>query len=262
MPSAYENHYLSQYWPPRPNNPDMWQDNLELLQAYFLAADHVLKSQGTPVDALDISTGPCLAPLMATMGCVSSLVFSDFDETNRLEIVGSDVEYWREYARELVRMFPDRGLSETSLLSNLDSLRRRSPILDVDLRRTPIFVPDHVPPSSAGLITMHFVVDSICREPRECFELLERVLKLVRPGGWILMSALIDSSWWLLGDQREPSPKLSEGQIVEFLKRHGFTVEFKVNSVRKSLQIYEGGWTVFLAQAPSTATLNPHQTQQ
>jgi hypothetical protein len=247
LASLYEDHYLQNYWPERPNNPDMWLDNLELLQAYFLAADQILAHEGK-VNAVDISTGPCLAPLMATMACMDSVQLSDFDPSNRERIVDSDIGYWKEYAKELGRLFPDRGLNPGHLLTEVDQLRRQSPPLDVDLRRTPIFLPDIVEPGSVGLLTMHFVVDSICETSRECFELLDKALALVRPGGWLLLSALIDSSGWQLGDVTEPSPNHSEAEIDEFLAARSFRMISKTRSTRKAKQIYDGGWTVFLAR--------------
>ena len=227
----------------------MWRDNLELLSAYFLAADTILEGEGHPVDALDISTGPCLAPLMATSGCIQKIQLSDYDASNRENIVSSRIDYWTEYATELASIFPDRQLSVQGLLDRTDSLRKQEEPLDVDLRRSPMFRPDKISPASVGLLSMHFVVDSICDTPEECFELLEKCLKLVRPGGWLLMSSLVDSSWWLLGDEKEPSPRLSEGEIEAYLKARRFSVFSRRRSTRKALQIYEGGWTVFLARS-------------
>ena len=248
MASPYEDHYLQNYWPEQPNNPDMWLDNLELLQAYFRAAELVLARTGSKVDALDISTGPCLAPLMATMGCIGRAQLSDFDASNRERIVDSDINYWREYAKELVRLFPGHGLDPSHLLASLDVMRRKVPPLDVDLRRTPTFLPDIVEPGSVGLLTMHFVVDSICETSEECFEMLGRTLVFVRPGGWLLLSALIGSKGWQLGDTTEPSPNLSEGEVDSFLASHRFEVISRTRSTHKPKQIYDGGWTVFLAR--------------
>lgn len=248
MSDTYQGNYLEQYWPSHPNNLDMWQDNIELLQAYFNAADIVLTNKGMPVDALDISTGPCLAPLMATMHCIDNIRLSDYTESNRREIVSSDITYWKEYANELSRFDPTRNLSPYELLAQLDKLRKHSTPLDVDLRRTPVFIPDEVAPNSVGLLTMHFVVDSICETAEECFLLLERSLTWIRPGGWLLLSALVDSNGWQLGETQQPSPNLSESQIDAFLEGQGLSVISHTRSVRKANQIYDGGWTVFLAR--------------
>lgn len=250
--SAYEGSYLEQYWPPRPNNPDMWQDNLELLRAYADSAREILRSEGAKLRALDISTGPCLAPLLATMPCISDVLLSDYTESNRKDITESEIDYWSEYAREIVRMYPVEGLSIEAQLSELDGLRRRNPPLDVDLRRTPIFLPESAVQDPLRLLTMHFVVDSICSTADECFAMLDRVLEYLAPGGWLILSSLIDSSWWLLGEQREPSPRLSERQVQEFLESRGLAIRLKHRSTPKVRQIYEGGWTVFLAHRGSS----------
>lgn len=248
MSDTYQSNYLEQYWPASPNNPDMWQDNLELLRAYFLAADKVLTKESEPLDALDISTGPCLAPLMATMHCIDIVRLSDYTASNRKEIVSSDIGYWREYAKELLRLFPDRKLTVDGLLSRVDTLRKQTEPLDVDLRRNPVFLPDEIRTNSVGLLTMHFVVDSICETSEECFELLDKSIAFIKPGGWLLLSTLIDSDGWQLGNTKQPSPSLSEAQIDDFLVAQGLKVITRARSVRKANQIYEGGWTVFLAR--------------
>ncbi len=248
MAGSYADQYLEQYWPERPNNPDMWQDNLELLQAYVHAADLVLEHEGRQVDTVDISTGPCLAPLMATMHCIENIRLSDFSESNREEIERSPIGYWREYAKELAKIFPDRGLGEDALLGRLDDLRRQTVPLDVDLRRTPMLLPDVVHQESVELLTMHFVADSICETSEECFNLLQKSLKLLKPNGWLLLSALIESDGWQLGDTKQPSPNLAESQFDEFFEAEGFEIISRTRSVRKEHQIYDGGWTVFLAR--------------
>jgi hypothetical protein len=226
----------------------MWQDNLELLHAYFSAADQILTRQGRQVHALDISTGPCLAPLMATMGCIDRVQLTDYDDSNRERITDSNIGYWGEYAKELVRLFPERGLAADVLLSRLDDLRHQTKPLDVDLRRAPVFLPDIVKPGSVELLTMHFVVDSICETAGECFELLGNALTFVTPDGWLILSALIESTGWTLGDTTQPSPNLTEKQIDDFMAAEGINVVSKTRSIRKPDQIYDGGWTVYLAQ--------------
>ena len=248
MPSAYRDHYLDNYWPEHPNNPDMWADNLELLQAYFLAAQEILKQDGMQDEVLDISTGPCLAPLMATMQCIKHVQLSDYDETNRHRIVNSDTSYWTEYAKELVRIFPQHDLTVDKLLNGLDGHRKDRAPIDVDLRRTPIFLPDIIADASIDLLTMHFVVDSICETSKECFDLLQRAQAFVKPDGWLLISALIESKGWMLGDVLEPSPNLSESQFEEFFEQHKFNIVSRTRSVRKQNQIYDGGWAVFLTK--------------
>jgi len=230
----------------------MWADNMELLSAYYLAADKILELEGRPVSALDISTGPCLAQLMASMHAISDIQMSDFTESNRQQIVVSDIEYWRRYADELYRMFPDRSEPPENLLDRLDALRRSRPPLDVDLGRQPVFKPDVVPCASVPLVTMHFVIDSVCDTSARALEMLRAAIAFVASGGWILMSCLIDSSWWMLGDTREPSPELAEADIESVLEQSGFAVLDRTRSIRKANQTYDGGWTVFLARRRST----------
>lgn len=223
----------------------MWRDNLELLAAYYLLSKTILENTGKLVSGLDISTGPCLAPLLATLSCLETVLLSDYTESNRKVIQDGPIEYWTRYAAELCDLYPDDGLDASSLLCRLDQLRHREAPLDIDLRRDPVFLPE-LPVQGFDLLSMHFVVDSICESSAECFSLFAKVLPFVRNGGWLMMSALIDSDGWDLGGVRHPSPRLSEVQIEGFLSSHNFGLIRKVRSQRKPLQTYDGGWTVFL----------------
>jgi hypothetical protein len=226
----------------------IWQDNLDLLSAYFRSAERIRDTEGRCLRTLDVSTGPCLAPLMATMRCISEITLSDYDPTNREWIAHSSIDYWYPYAQELVRLFPTHDLSTANLLERLNLLRAQSPPLDVDLRRSPVFIPnpgDRVP---ADLVTMHFVVDSICDTKQECFEMLERVSTLVSPQGWLLFSSLMQSSWWLLGESKQPSPVLTEKEMDQVLDRCAFQVVDRFRSSQEPKVLYEGGWTVFLCK--------------
>jgi hypothetical protein len=250
MSCNYEQNYLEQYWPPRPNNPDTWEDNLDLLQAYFLAAERILDEVGYRIDALDISTGPCLAPLMAIEQCLASIRTSDYTEYNRAQIARSNIEYWTEYAQALETMFPGRADAHR-ILERADTLRKMHVPLDVDLRRRPVFLPDVIAQGYADLLTMHFVVDSICDTTSECFEMFDNALSFVRPMGWLLLSVLVDSSWWMLGDSRQPSPRLAEADINNFLEQRGYRILMCTRTPNRDLRIHDGALAVILAKSSS-----------
>ncbi|MCW5941821.1 MAG: hypothetical protein KIS66_06300 [Fimbriimonadaceae bacterium] len=252
MSSCLGTHYLEQYWPACPGDPILWQDNVELLQAYFHCASLIRREAGGRLDALDIGTGPSLAPLLASISCIQHVQLSDFAESSREFLASSPVAHWAEYARELVRLFPNEGLNEEELLAELDQKRRERPPLDCDLRRTPVFLPDDVRPGSWPLVTMHFVADSISRTESECIDLMRRALDFVRPGGFALLSCLIDSTWWLLGDEKEPSPKLSETSVESALRTLGFTLLERVRSTNKGIALYDGSWNVYLCRRPAS----------
>jgi len=226
----------------------MWQDNLELLSAYFVAAQEILSQERKPLALLDISTGPCLAPLMAIMQCVETAILSDYEASNREAIVSSDIAYWKRYAEELAQMFPDHALDAQKMLTRLDALRKMHRPLDVDLRRDPVFIPDIVKHESVELMTMHFVVDSICDTAQESFALLDKALSFIKPNGWLLISALIESKGWSLGHTVQPSPYLKEQEFDEFFDANNMQIVNRVSSKPKHQQIYDGRWTVFLTK--------------
>ncbi|MBX7133089.1 MAG: hypothetical protein K1X67_10470 [Fimbriimonadaceae bacterium] len=244
---VYQNAYLQEYWPDEPQNRDMWEDNLELMRAYYAAALEILNRRGCKVQALDISTGPCLAPLLATMACIDDIWLSDFTKSSRKAIQEVPISYWRNYAKYLIDEFA-LEISEGALLDQLDRLRTSHQVLDVDLARRPVFLPESAEIGSLPLVTMHFVADSIGKEKQLYFEYLATACSYVAERGFLLMSSLTDSQWWMLGGTRQPSPGVTEQEVLSFLESKGFDIISVVRSRIKPQQTYDGGWIVTLVE--------------
>lgn len=243
----FEDVYLQEYWPQTPHNADMWADNLELLYAYRQAACEVLMREGRLLNALEISTGPCLAPLLATMECVDQVVLSDLAESSRRAILGQPIVYWRNYAEALCEMCSLPTTVEV-MLARLDELRRQHPVLDVDLRRKPPFNVPLPKGFEPRLVTVHFVADSATSDKGEYFDLMLAALSQVKDNCYLLNSSLVDSSWWMLAGSRQPSPSVTEEELIEFMTAQGMEILSILRSRRKPGQTYEGGWSVILAK--------------
>jgi hypothetical protein len=94
---------------------------------------------------------------------------------------------------------------------------------------------------------MNFVADSIASNLKDYLSCLDKVLNLVRSGGAFIMSAVVDSNGWNLGQELEPSPNVSEKIIIDFLTSNGFVIKNVSRSMRYSGLSYSGGWIVLAA---------------
>jgi hypothetical protein len=61
------------------------------------------------------------------------------------------------------------------------------------------------------------------------------------------MSAITNSSWWMIGETKYPSPNVSEAQILQFLAEQNLTPIQLTRSVHQPGQTYDGGWIVVTA---------------
>lgn len=245
--SPYSLTYLKQYWPETPDSAVGWADNAVLMLAYQDAALSVKEYfQGRLVRMLDISTGPALGPLLAMHTCVSDVQLSDYYEENRISVQRIPIEYWRNYAPMLTKLFrhPERNVSE--ILSRLDQLRMAHIPVEVDLFRSPPF-PASIKPKDFDLISMQFVADSITNSVAGYLGCLQKVAHMVRPGAALIMSATVDCDEWKMGPHNQPSPSVSEETIVEALQNHGLSVINLTRSMRQAGLTYSGGWIVLAA---------------
>lgn len=241
--SEYSRNYLQQYWPESPTHPAGWADNMVLMAAYQNAATAVLKYFSHPVSTLDISTGPALGPLLAMQRCVSEVQLSDFQEENRICIQRLPVNYWRNYVPMLSHSIPHAADFADDILARLDQLRCQHLPVHVDLFSEKIF-PSGFNASQFKLVMMHFVADSITKDKSTYFSCLKRVTDLVTVGSVFVMSALVDSSSWKIGDIVFPSPRITEKEVTLFLENQGFSLLQLDRSERSPDQTYDGGWIV------------------
>lgn len=246
-PKSYSQTYLEQYWPEYPLSAVGWADNAVLMLAYQEAALAVLNFNGArPARMLDVSTGPALAPLLAMLPAVSEVQLSDYEESNREFLFSSSIDYWRNYVPMLTKIFLHPERDPSAILLQLDRLRRRAAPVHIDLRQvSPL--PVSVRSSDFGIISMQFVADSITESISEYQACLLKVCSMVRKGGCLIMSAVVDSTDWQLGDGKKPSPNVSEEQILSFLADNGLTVINLNRSMRFPGLSYSGGWIVVAA---------------
>jgi len=239
--------YLDQYWPETPESALGWTDNAVLMLAYQDAGLAVLKHfGGKPMPLLDVSTGPALAPLLALLTCVSEVQLSDYNLDNRLALQEMDVSYWRNYVPMLTKIYDEPYNHVDEILGYLDRKKSQKLPVNVDLFNDPIFPPT-VSVDNFPIVSMNFVADSIASNRQDYFACLGKVLNLVRSGGAFIMSAVVDSNGWSLGQELEPSPNVSEKIITDFLVSNGLVIKNISRSMRYSDLSYSGGWIVLAA---------------
>lgn len=240
----YSRLYLEQYWPDKPISPEGWADNVLLMLAYQEAALNLAeKLRLLKFKLLDISTGPALAPILAMHSLISDVQMSDFYSSNRQALANCPIEYWKNYVPMLIKLHkhPEERIDE--ILNELSILRDMHSPVEIDLfQDNPL--PGNIDSKKFDVISMHFVADSITSNISEYFKCLSKVTSMLRIGGGFIMSSIVDGDSWQLGSFEQPSPKVSENQIVEFLTNQGIKITYLTRSIRHPGLTFNGGWIV------------------
>lgn len=241
--------YLEQYWPECASDSVAWQDNVSLMNAYqesALAIRRIFDGH-TGLNLLDVGTGPALAPLLAFISEIASAQLSDFHPQNRQAVVEMPINYWRSYVSMLTKLYDQPLAQEAEILDKLDRLRRQKPVLPVDLFSDQPFGRS-LSSNDYQVVTMNFVADGITTDAITYFQILDRVLHLVQKGCVFSMSAIVDSSFWKLGETKHPSPRLSEYQVIRHVESAGMQIEQLTRSSHVDGQTYDGNWIVLTAR--------------
>lgn len=241
--------YFDTYWPRQPTESSIWEENVALLRAYYDAAS-VIRSRGdTRLRNLDISTGPTLAPLMAISNVIESAQLTDFKLENFEVLSSAGLEYWRGYAN-VIASFSDDPIDideeGSNIIKRLSTLVNESKPKFVDVCSEPMFK-EPVDFADYNLITMHFVLDSITDDRDEYLSTFKKLLGLIQSGSYFLMSVLLDSTYWLDGSHKHPSPEISLLDVSRLFENSGFEILFLRESPGFSDQTYDGRFGVFLS---------------
>lgn len=244
--------YLNQFWPSDPRSSSVWVENQWLLQCYVECATYLKNHGPQNINALEISSGPTLAPLIPFTKVVSNIQLSDFDRGNRALLLNSDIGYWEKYVEEVIKMEDSTPTSSKIFqrLRTLDKLRHKNKIAKVNIKRytKQIFNPP-VDYKNFNLIIVHFVIDSITESRKSYFELLTKTIqKIFDNGDFLLMSALIECTKWDDGEKFYPSPNIKLSEIIEHLKSLRVETLYKNEIKHNSAIGHNGGFGVILGQ--------------
>lgn len=220
--------YVNTFWPFKAKTSSMWKDNRFLLKSYVDFSNKIL-AKTDKVNCFDISTGPVLAPIISISKQIKSIQLSDYCRSGRNTFLSTPVEYWSEYVREIIKLENKHDVSETEVkerINQVSNLIKDLKFIDIDLKRENI-VKRNIDMSQYDFFTMHFVADSITSSKSEYKKMILKIYKTMRPKSTLLMSILIGSTEWSVGDKKYPSPNLSSESLCRFFKSLGFYINFK-----------------------------------
>lgn len=181
------------------------------------------KNPGPYERVLDLGSGPTVHRLAPFVTAATEIEVADFDPRNR-----EHVEAWLRGSDSALPWEKFFGLTLELEGGETDSgaIHRRQKLLRERISRTRHCDLRKEEPLGAAnrydLVTSFFCADSITASKERWREFVARVLRLVKPGGRIVMTALAESEGYPIGDLMFPSPTLSEADLEQALLTHSF----------------------------------------
>jgi hypothetical protein len=209
-PHAYLNEYYA----------DLGPENLALLR-FFAQVYQDLPEGGV---LLDFGGGPTIYPLISAVTRVAEIHFSDYLDANLAEVRGwlagkPGAFDWTPFIRKSLE-FEGGPATDAAVEHRAKAIRQHvTRVMHCDASRTP--------PIEDGLRLYDVVLTNFCAESatsdRAQWELyMANIGTLLKPGGWLVMSALKGATQYSVGPRSFPAVDISEHDLVELLEENHF----------------------------------------
>jgi hypothetical protein len=195
---------------------------------------------------LELGGGPTLYQLISAAPHTDEIHFADYVAANLHEI-----EAWRDDAAQAHDWSPfvRRALELEGQKSDDAAVAQREAIMRSKLTKF-LFTdalaehpigPDHEPYDK---VAVNFVLEGITDSYDEWHSQLLRLASLVRVGGHFIYAAVVNSTYWYIGDTQYPNLLISESHLHEALPTGDFQIDdlrtIPSNTPDKSLPDFKG----------------------
>lgn len=231
-PSAYLDEYYG----------DIGPENLALLR--FLVDTYRKIPKGGAL--LDFGGGPTIYPLISAVARVDEIHFSDYLEANLEEvrrwIAAEPTAFdWDAFIRKALELETARPSTDAEVVGRANEIRERvTRLLRCDASRTP---PVEDSNRLYDVLLTNFCAESATSDRREWRTYMANILSLLKPGGWLVISALTGATRYLVGARSFPAVDISEGELIDLLQEHGFPrsgIEMRCVSADRATRDYKG----------------------
>jgi hypothetical protein len=176
---------------------------------------------------LELGGGPTIYQIISAAPHTDEIHFADYVSANLREI-----EAWRAADPHAYDWSPfvRRALELEGRTSDDAAIAQREAIVRSKLTRflfTDALAEQPIGPNreSYDKVAVNFVLEGITDSYDEWHAALLRLASLVRVGGHFIYAAVVDSTYWFIGDTRYPNLPISEAHLREALPAGGFEIE-------------------------------------
>ena len=234
--------YLQEYY------SDVGPENLALLQ-FAVKAFRTIPPTSV---LLDFGGGPTIYPLIAAANSVAEIHFGDYLDENLDEVRHwlqdePSAFDWREFVKVTLELESQSNHVAQAISQRETLIRQRvTQVFKCDANDSP---PINAPHSYDALVT-NFCAESATDDWAQWRRFFSNIVSLLKPKGFLLLSALKGATCYTVGDKLFPAVSLKESDLTQALIEEGFDQKSiileRIPADRPSRQ-YEG-LIVILAQ--------------
>lgn len=219
------------------------QENDRLLSFLSKAYKHI--PEGAKV--LDIGTGPTAYQLIAASEKVREIYCSEFLESNILELNNwlenkPNAFDWHKFTNKILELETESEQISDSEIEKREKLTRANvkKVLRIDIKKQ---IPDFLK-GRFDVLSVQFVPESITNNRKEYLKVIRNIFSALKPGGFLILSAIKKASSYKVGDSYFPAVNVDENQLLSDLMFENFekdSIDIQtVNAENRELQKYSG----------------------
>lgn len=207
--------YLDEYY------GDVGDENLSLLR--FLGEGFQQLPKGGVM--LDFGGGPTIYPLISAANRVDEIHFADYVDSNieevRRWIAADPLAFdWDPFILKALELEYGAPCSAADVESRATLIRQRvTRLVRCDASQSPPVSKAH---ESYDVVLTNFCAESATSEREQWQSYMRNIVSTLKPGGWLLMSALEGASRYSVGPRFFPAVDISRDDLVEALEENGF----------------------------------------
>jgi hypothetical protein len=228
--------YLDEYY------GDIGSENLALLR--FLAETY----RGLPKGGrlLDFGGGPTIYPLISAVNRVDEIHFSDFLDTNLEEVrrwISADPTAfdWDAFIRKAIELETGAPCCDAEVERRAGEIRERvTRLMRCDASRTP---PIDCSSGLYDIVLTNFCAESATSDRQQWLAYATNIVSMVKPGGFLVMTALKGATRYSVGSQSFPAVDITEQDLVKLFEENEFSgksIEIRTIAADRPTRDYEG----------------------
>lgn len=230
--------YLQEYY------VDLGTENIELLNFFDRAYSHIF-SEIKQAKVLEFGGGPTLYQLISAAKYPVSIDFSDYLNVNLQELTAWLHDEPEQFPWDA---FIGYVLAREGEQSTPALIRRRARLIRHKLKRLlhcDARIPDPLGAEYRAfyeIVSANFVLEAITQELADWDELIDNVLPLVKPSGYLIICTVVGASSYRVGELYYPATPITPEIAMTKLRQRNFSIVMthSVVAEHQERQGYEG----------------------
>ncbi|XP_077312252.1 nicotinamide N-methyltransferase-like [Lithobates pipiens] len=173
---------------------------------------------------IDIGSGPSIYNILSACENFKQIYLTDYSEGNLREVEkwlkgDSEAYDWSRYIKYICKIENHRSTEE----EKAEKIRRKVSLMKCDITKSNPLEPNSLPLADCVIIAGCF--SCVCKKVEDFKTVLKNVVSLIRPGGYLVITDYLKTSYYMVGETKLPILTLDENIVREVVAESGCEIQ-------------------------------------